>query len=158
CYNAAHPLILVDEFQDTDEDQWALIRALSGDSDIIALGDTEQRIYEWRDGVSEKRLDEFGDELGATLFDFQHENNRSPATGIAGYARSLLSPDTIMDLPDDIIRKSFNQQHLFNLSLRVSIIRIWNETTKRAGRKDIKIAIAARSKQMVRRISDAMAN
>ena len=158
CYNAAHPLILVDEFQDTDEDQWALIRALSNGSDIIALGDTEQRIYEWRDGVSEKRLDEFGDELGATLFDFQHENNRSPATGIAGYARSLLSPDIIMELPGDIVRKSFQQQHMFNFSLRVSIIRVWNETTKRAGRKDIKIAIAARSKKMVRRISDAMAS
>ena len=48
CFSHAHPLILVDEFQDTDEEQWRLIRALSDDSEIIALGDTEQRIYAWR--------------------------------------------------------------------------------------------------------------
>ena len=29
CFNSAHPLILVDEFQDTDEDQWRLVQSLS---------------------------------------------------------------------------------------------------------------------------------
>ena len=37
-FGRAHPLILVDEFQDTDEDQWRLILTLSEDSDVIALG------------------------------------------------------------------------------------------------------------------------
>ena len=50
CFSHAHPLILVDEFQDTDEQQWRLIRALADDSEIIALGHTEQRIYAWRKG------------------------------------------------------------------------------------------------------------
>ena len=47
-FGYAYPLILVDEFQDTDEDQWRLIRTLSQESEVIALGDTEQRIYAWR--------------------------------------------------------------------------------------------------------------
>lgn len=157
CFNAAHPLILVDEFQDTDEDQWALIRALSAGSDIIALGDKEQRIYEWRDGVSEHRLSEFGDELNVSVFDFQNENNRSPATGIAGYARSLLSPGVVQELPDDIERKAF-QPGMFSIGLRISLIRTWNETKKRTGDGAIKIAVAARSKQMVRKISDVLAS
>ena len=92
CFSHAHPLILVDEFQDTDEEQWRLIRALADDSEIIALGDAEQRIYAWRKGVSAIRLPEFAATTNATTFDFHDENNRSPATGIAGYARSLLSP------------------------------------------------------------------
>ena len=37
CFSHAHPLILVDEFQDTDEEQWRLIRTLSDDSEITAL-------------------------------------------------------------------------------------------------------------------------
>ncbi len=156
CFNAAHPLILVDEFQDTDEAQWALIRALSTGSSIIALGDKEQRIYEWRDGVSEHRLSEFGDELNVPVFDFQNENNRSPATGIVGYARSLLSPDVVQELPADIERKAF-QPGMFPVGLRLCVSRTWGETKKRAEKRDIKIAIAARSKQMVRKISDVLA-
>jgi len=157
CFNAAHPLILVDEFQDTDENQWALIRALSTSSEIIAIGDKEQRIYEWRDGVSEERLSEFGDELDATVFDFKNENNRSPATGIAGYARSLLSPEVAHELPDDIEWKTF-QPGMFPVALRLRVIRTWNETVNRAGRKNVKLAITARSKRMVRRVSDVMAS
>jgi len=160
CFNAAYPLIIVDEFQDTDEAQWELIRALSSGSSVIALGDREQRIYEWRDGVSEHRLSEFGDELKASVFDFQNENNRSPATGIVGYARSLLSPNVVQDLPDDIERRSF-QPGMFSVRFRLCVIRTWNETKKRikkTERNDIKIAIAARSKQMVRKISDVLAN
>ncbi len=159
CFNAAYPLILVDEFQDTDEAQWALIRALSSGSSVIALGDREQRIYEWRDGVSEHRLSEFGDELKAPVFDFQNENNRSPATGIAGYARSLLSPDVVQELPDDIERRAF-QPGMFSVGVRLCVIRTWNETKKRskkAEKNDIKIAVAARSKHMVRKISDVLA-
>ena len=107
CFNHAHPLILVDEFQDTDDEQWRLIRALSDDSEIIALGDAEQRIYAWRNGVSETRLQDFADTLHAVTFDFQDENNRSPATGIAGYARSLLTPGVHADLPGDIEFKQY---------------------------------------------------
>lgn len=127
CFCAAHPLILVDEFQDTDEDQWRLIRALSENSEVIALGDTEQRIYAWRKGVSATRLDEFAEALGAETYDFQDENNRSPATGIAGYARSLLSPEVQLDLPDDISFKRFRPGQ-FTIGVRVALIKTWNET------------------------------
>ncbi|MDW4497923.1 UvrD-helicase domain-containing protein [Sulfitobacter sp. D35] len=155
CFSAAHPLILVDEFQDTDEDQWRLVKALSEDSDVIALGDTEQRIYAWRKGVSATRLNDFAAGLKAETYDFQNENNRSPATGIAGYARSLLSPDTELELPDDIVFKRFRLGQ-FNVGVRVALIKTWNETVKRAGHRDLNIAVAARSRTMVRLISDVL--
>lgn len=156
CFCAAHPLILVDEFQDTDEDQWRLIRALSESSDIIALGDTEQRIYAWRKGVSAQRLDEFAEALKAVTYDFQNENNRSPATGIAGYARSLLSPDIHLELPEDISFKRF-QPGRFAIGVRVALFKTWNEAAQRAGHRDVKVAVAARSRTMVRLISDVLA-
>lgn len=157
CFNAAYPLILVDEFQDTDEAQWELIRALSSGSSVIALGDREQRIYEWRDGVSEHRLSEFGEVLNASVFDFQNENNRSPATGIVGYARALLSPDVAQDLPGDIERTTF-KPGMFSVGVRLCVIRTWNETKNRTKKNNIKIAVAARSNPMVRKISDVLAN
>ncbi len=156
CFCSAHPLILVDEFQDTDEDQWRLIRALSENSEVIALGDAEQRIYAWRKGVSPERLNEFAEMLGADTYDFQNENNRSPATGIAGYARSLLSPDVRLELPDDIAFKRFRPGQ-FAIGVRVGLIKTWNATVKRTGHRDITVAVAARSRTMVRLISDALA-
>ena len=156
CFSDAHPLILVDEFQDTDEDQWRLIQALSKDSEIIALGDTDQRIYSWRKGVSATRLKDFAETLDATIYDFQNENNRSPATGIVSYARSLLSPEVQLDLPDNIALKRFQPGH-FALGLRFTLLQTWNEVVKRTGHRDVTVAVAARSRAMVRMISDALA-
>ena len=155
-FGYAHPLILVDEFQDTDLEQWRLIRALSQVSEVIALGDTEQRIYAWRKGVSASRLQDFEDALDATTFDFQDDNNRSPATGIAGYARSLLSPGAELELPNDIeFLRCWPRQ--FAVGLRLALIKTRNETIKRAGRRDPSVVVAARSQAMVRLISDALA-
>ena len=155
CFSHAHPLILVDELQDTDEEQWRLIRTLSDDSEIIALGDAEQRIYAWRKGVSATRLHDFVATFDAETFDFQNENNRSPATGIAGYARSLLSPDAHVDLPDDIEVKRYPSWQ-FSVGLRFALYRTWKETGTRSGRRDFSLAVAARSRRMVRQISDLL--
>ena len=155
CFNHAHPLILVDEFQDTDEEQWRLIRALADDSEIIALGDAEQRIYAWRKGVSATRLPDFAATFGAATFDFQDENNRSPAAGIAGYARSLLSPDAQVDLPDDIVLKRCPSWQ-FAAGLRFALFRTWKEAVRRSVNRDWSLAVAARSRSMVRQISDLL--
>ena len=155
CFNHAHPLILVDEFQDTDNEQWRLIRALSDDSEVIALGDTEQRVYAWRKGVSATRLQDFAATFHAETFDFQDENNRSPATGIAGYARSLLSPEVHVDLPDEILFKRC-QSWQFEFNLHFAVIRTLKEAVGRTGRRDVSLAVAARTRRMVRQISDLL--
>ena len=155
CFSHAHPLILVDEFQDTDEEQWRLIRALADDSGIIALGDTEQRIYAWRKGVSATRLQDFATTFDAAKFDFQDENNRSPAAGIVGYARSLLSPDAQLDLPDDIVLKRCPSWQ-FAAGLRFALFRTWKEAVRRTENRNWSLAVAARSRSMVRQISDLL--
>ncbi len=52
-------MIFVDEFQDTDTDQWFMVQLLAQQSVVVALGDRSQRIYDWRPGVSATRLTEF---------------------------------------------------------------------------------------------------
>ncbi len=155
CFCAAYPLILVDEFQDTDEEQWALVRALSEQSEIIGLGDAEQRIFEWRPGVSETRLEDFGKALECECFDFANENNRSPATGIAAFARSLLSPGAELEFPDVIVRQRFKPGRLA-VQLHLAVRKAFKEAKQRSGKDRPKIAMAARSKRLVRQISDAL--
>ena len=154
-FSYAHPVIIVDEFQDTDNSQWRFIRTLSQDSEIIALGDTEQRIYAWRKGVSSTRLESFIDELRPAVFDFENENNRSPDTGIVSYARSLLSPQIRRNLPDDIEIRRFRPGQ-FAVGLHFALIATWKSTIRRTGRRHLSVVVAARSRMMVRLISDAL--
>ena len=154
-YSSSSPLILVDEFQDTDDAQWSMVQALSGSSSVVALGDKGQRIYEWRPGVSESRLEQFADELKATVFDFGTENNRSPTTGIARFGQALLDPEEELPSCGEVKIKYF-QRHQFNLVVKLSVMLALREARKRTKGNGISVAVAGRSKNMVRFISDTL--
>jgi exodeoxyribonuclease V beta subunit len=47
---AQFPLVLVDEFQDTDARQWALFSRLFGEGGLLLVGDPKQAIYRFRGG------------------------------------------------------------------------------------------------------------
>ncbi|HZV24100.1 MAG TPA: exodeoxyribonuclease V subunit beta [Luteimonas sp.] len=50
------PLVLVDEFQDTDARQWAIFSRLFGDGGLLLVGDPKQAIYRFRGGDVETYL------------------------------------------------------------------------------------------------------
>jgi DNA helicase-2/ATP-dependent DNA helicase PcrA len=86
----AYPIIILDEFQDTDADQWLLTKHLGQRSTLIALADPEQRIYDFR-GADPARIGHFTDEFHPQVFDFGTENNRSNGTDIVQLGNDLLS-------------------------------------------------------------------
>jgi len=88
-YADAYPIVILDEFQDTNADEWAMIQQLGRRSRLIALADPEQRIYEFR-GADPRRLQEFLDAFKAESFDFTGENHRSTGTDITTYGNDLL--------------------------------------------------------------------
>lgn len=90
AYARAYPLIIVDEFQDTNAEEWQMISQLGQHSRIIALGDPKQRIYDFK-GAHPRRFDDFLSEFNPTAFDFAGENNRSPGTAIAAFANDVIS-------------------------------------------------------------------
>ena len=50
-------LVICDEFQDTDDNQWRLLQLLGQDARLLLMADPNQMIYGYRDGVDEGRLD-----------------------------------------------------------------------------------------------------
>jgi DNA helicase II / ATP-dependent DNA helicase PcrA len=49
-------MVICDEFQDTDEEQWRLLELLGERARLVLLADPNQMIYGWRPGVDEGRL------------------------------------------------------------------------------------------------------
>jgi DNA helicase-2/ATP-dependent DNA helicase PcrA len=86
CY----PIIILDEFQDTNLDEWRMISALGKHSRLIALADAEQRIYEFR-GADPARIGAFIERFKPTIFDFGKENNRSDGRDIVDFGNDVLT-------------------------------------------------------------------
>lgn len=67
-YRTVYPYICIDEFQDTNHAQYALIRALTEDQhrNIFVVADDDQIIYQWN-GASHKRIVEFRNDYSAEV-------------------------------------------------------------------------------------------
>lgn len=85
----SYPVIILDEFQDTSADEWQLIQLLGTNSELIALADPEQRIYDFR-GADPKRIAQFIESFKPKIFDFGQQNNRSNGKDIAEFGNDLL--------------------------------------------------------------------
>jgi DNA helicase II / ATP-dependent DNA helicase PcrA len=88
--SAAYPMIVLDEFQDTNAQQWAVVQQLGIGSTLVALADEEQRIYDFV-GADPERLNHFRASFSPTEFDLGSENHRSAETDIALFGNHILS-------------------------------------------------------------------
>ncbi|MBD1559638.1 DNA helicase II [Vibrio sp. S9_S30] len=92
-YQARFKHILVDEFQDTNNIQYAWLRMMAGsDARVMIVGDDDQSIYGWR-GAKVENIQRFLDEfLGAKTIRLE-QNYRSTKT-ILSAANELISNNT----------------------------------------------------------------
>lgn len=88
-FSDAYPILILDEFQDTNDAEWEVIQLLGERSTVLALADPEQRIYEFR-GASADRQAHFQDLFNPSIFDFETQNNRSSGTDIVQFGNDLL--------------------------------------------------------------------
>ena len=85
-----YPCIILDEFQDTDGDQWEVVNELGKSSTLITLADPEQQIYRWK-GADPKRLTQYRQQFSPTCIDLEQENFRSKGTDIATFGNEILT-------------------------------------------------------------------
>jgi DNA helicase-2/ATP-dependent DNA helicase PcrA len=152
-----YPVIILDEFQDTDSDQWLVVQALGRHSTMIALADPEQRIYDWL-GADPKRLDHFKGAFVPVEVDLSSENHRSSGTDIAIFG-------------NDILKGRFRNQPYVGVTCIVyppidamawsKLITTTYQARKRlveTGRKDWSLVILVPTKKMTRLVSDCFRN
>lgn len=92
-----YPIIIVDEFQDTDSGQWELIKRIGAEAKIICLGDPDQMIYEWR-GASAERFNEFRSWKPTAVvqpLDLEQNCHRFSSQKIIQIARLLRNNETL---------------------------------------------------------------
>ncbi len=82
-YRSAYRFWCVDEFQDTNFTQYAILNAMAGDSfhEIFAVADDDQIIYQWN-GADYRRLDQFRVDFNADLIQIP-TNYRCPPEVVA---------------------------------------------------------------------------
>ena len=149
----AYPTIILDEFQDTAPDQWRVIQALGRDSDLLALADPEQRIFDFI-GADPERLNHFIEEFNVVPIDLSDENHRSKGTDIAHFGNDILrgrySKSSYDGIAVELLEPNQNQ----------AITKVVTETLQARkrliadGQKNWSLAILVPTKRMTRMVSD----
>lgn len=89
-FSSCYPLIVVDEAQDTADDQWQCVRLLSTGTQMMCLADLEQQIYDFRPGVSSDRVTHIMAALQPLRVDLAGQNYRSSDSEIVAFANDIL--------------------------------------------------------------------
>jgi DNA helicase-2/ATP-dependent DNA helicase PcrA len=86
-----HPLIIVDEAQDTDAHAWRCIELLSATAQIVCLADLDQQIFDHLPGIGPERVDAIRQTLAPLEIDLGGQNHRSGGTDIAIFGQDILT-------------------------------------------------------------------
>lgn len=89
--SARHPLIVVDEAQDTGPHAWRCVEHLAPHAQILCLADLEQQIYDFLPGIGPERVLDIRRVLGPLEVDLGSDNGRSPTSEILAFANDILA-------------------------------------------------------------------
>ncbi|GLL05131.1 UvrD-helicase domain-containing protein [Dactylosporangium matsuzakiense] len=154
-YSNTYPLVIVDEFQDTNDDQWQAVRALSQASTIVCLADPDQRIFDHIEGVDEKRIEHVVEALAPERFDLSKDNHRSPGGGLLDYANAVLRNDPTFPKPANVHDIRYGYPTTCEAQVHLVTLRLTKLLEQQLGRTPT-IAVLAPVNALVARLSDHM--
>lgn len=151
------PLVILDEFQDSDDDQWRFVQQLSDVTQTLFLADTEQRIFEgtFRPGVRADRLDILKDTINLREVDLRDDNYRSADSEILDVADCVLSGQGPLPKSEDVKRLPYDYKRQFAATVHFAVAGSLGTLRKR-GIEDPTVAVLARSNDLVAEISDIL--
>ena len=148
-----YPIIIFDEFQDTNLSEWELIKKLGAYSKIIALADAEQRIYDFR-GADPARIDDYNNHFSPAFFDFKTENNRSNGTDITNFGNDLLKGKTKGTHYNDVQCIAYPFSNPSHIKLKTEVLLARSRLNKIDS--DWSLAILVPSNKLMLQISDVL--
>ncbi|MDC7718918.1 ATP-dependent helicase [Vogesella sp. DC21W] len=86
-----HPLIIVDEAQDTGQFAWQCIQMLAAHTQVLCLADLEQQIFDFLPGVGPERIAAIRETLQPLEVDLGTQNHRSPDSEILAFGNDILT-------------------------------------------------------------------
>jgi DNA helicase II / ATP-dependent DNA helicase PcrA len=152
---ARYPLIIFDEFQDTDEDQWRVVIALGAHCTLFSLADPEQRIYDWL-GANPARLDQFKAKFDPTFVGLGTSNHRSPGTDITAFANDVLAGSLRQEKYAGIDIKLYGEGAGPAMTDLVAAVYDRRQKLVKSGVKAWALAILVPTRKMTRVVSDAL--
>ena len=150
-----YPMIIFDEFQDTNAEQWRVVQALGELSTLLALADPEQRIYDFI-GADPERLNHFRAAFTPTEVDLCTDNHRSAGTDIGIFGNDLLSGRFRQKSYKGIDCRLYEPYDGQAMTTLVTTAYAARKRLVDAGRKDWSLAILVPTKKMTRLVSDTL--
>jgi DNA helicase-2/ATP-dependent DNA helicase PcrA len=152
---SSHPLIILDEFQDTNSDEWALVQVLGQHSTLVALADEEQRIYEFR-GAAPERIGQFTSRFNPSITDFSDENHRCPGSDIPQFTRNLLEGEVSSQTYHDVAIRRYQTPRPIEQTYRLAKMEVLNSLRRcrKGGLESFAIGVFVPTKAMMAALSD----
>lgn len=148
-----YPVIILDEFQDTDEAQWELVKTLSRKSCMMFLADSDQRIFDYNKHVSPERIYNLRNDIQPNEFDLGDDNHRSPESGILDYSNALRDNKALPDIPEvkNVGYSGTDFEVMVHAGVVWTLCKLHNREIKKPS-----IAVLGRTNSIVAKISDCL--
>ena len=150
---ARYPIIILDEFQDTNADQWRVVQQLGREGTLVTLADPEQRIYDWI-GADPARLDQFRATFEHKEIVLQGENYRSAGTEILLFGNEVLTGTFSKKKYLGIELKTYPANENEACTALVAHTYAGRKRLVDSKNKDWSLAILVPTKKMTRAVSD----
>ena len=142
AYASAYPLVMVDEYQDTADDEHELVRRLAQHGQLICCGDPKQRIYDFRPGTVDDRIDQAEADFSLRRITLTH-NHRSTETDIERVAASILRGETRITQPVSVRTQVYYNNRQLATLLKERIIGLERKIRRHTQQPGRKVSIAA---------------
>lgn len=100
------PIVVVDEFQDTNDDQWEFIKSISKYSRLGCFADPDQMIHRFR-GATDDRIEQLNRGKKTTLYPLQEKCLRTGEHHLLDFAEAILDNNPVSKNLAFVYRKRF---------------------------------------------------
>jgi superfamily I DNA/RNA helicase len=149
-----YPVIIVDEFQDTSQEQWDLLRLIGEKPDVVVFGDPNQIIYAGLHKATAKRIDEFKKWKQVSETPFTPTNFRCGSAEILDFAQCILQAKPYKPSENGDV------QYIpvkYRAQLRVYLALIWRSIRDQVGKNE-SVAFLTPSNKLAEEVSVSLRN